>query len=130
MFRPERYAVLNRLESVSTQKSPKRRPAEGLGDRLKEAFGTNSVQQIADRLKMSYQGVDHLIKGRRKFNDSLLLEISSLTGCSIHWLLTGEGSKNPTTVSLTELSITSPLTKREREMVESLLAVLKKSLKG
>jgi len=96
---------------------------------LKEAFGTNSVQEVANRLKMSYQGVDHLIKGRRKFNDALLLQISALTGCSIHWLLTGEGPKLVSAdANIAGLVAKGKLSRRDREMVESLLAVLKKSL--
>jgi hypothetical protein len=42
---------------------------------------------------MSYQGLDHLIKGRRKLTDDFLIQVSSLTGCSIHWLVTAEGPK-------------------------------------
>jgi len=65
----------------------------GFEERLKAAFGTNSVQEIADRLELSYQAVDHYIKGRRKLSDDLLIRISNLTNCSIHWLLTGVGPK-------------------------------------
>lgn len=67
--------------------------APGLGDRLKEAFKTDSVQKLAELVGRSYQGVDHWIKGRRRLTDEELLKIHALTGCSIHWLLTGEGPK-------------------------------------
>lgn len=43
---------------------------------------------------MSYQGLDHLIKGRRKLTDDFLLRVSSLTSCSIHWLLTANGPRD------------------------------------
>lgn len=84
--------ILNKLEKVNII-PPKWRATDGLGERLKEAFGTDRLQSIADQVEMSYQGLDHLIKGRRKLTDDFLLRVSSLTNCSIHWLLTAQGPK-------------------------------------
>jgi hypothetical protein len=102
---------------------------------LKEAFGTNSLQEIADSLQMSYQGLDHLIKGRRKFSDSLLLRIHDSTKCSIHWMLTGEGPKfiSPSDGSAALLKrvkeMEGKLSSADRELVERLLSSLKLSPK-
>lgn len=91
------------------------RPAAGLGERLKKAFGTESVQEIANRLEMSYQGVDHLIKGRRKLSDSLLIQISALTNCSIDWILTGLGPEQLATRPLFKRTTKEEDEDRDRE---------------
>ena len=60
--------------------------------RLKEAFRTNEVAEIARKLAVTYQGAKNCIEGRIPAPE-VLIAISNSTGCSIHWLLTGEGEK-------------------------------------
>jgi transcriptional regulator with XRE-family HTH domain len=61
-------------------------------ERIKEAFETDKVQGIADKLGLSYQSVRKWKNGEQVGLDNLL-KIRDLTGSSIDWLLTGEGSK-------------------------------------
>src|ERR1041384_1193038 len=68
------------------------REAVGLKERLREAYGIESIEEIAQKLGYkTYQGLDHVIKGRNRITDDRLLEFHRSTGRSIHWLLTGQG---------------------------------------
>lgn len=63
------------------------------GSRLKEAFKGASVNEIADKLQVSYNGARNYLLGRVPSWDKLI-EISNITSCSIEWLLTGKGSRD------------------------------------
>jgi hypothetical protein len=65
---------------------------EGFGKRLREAFGGAKNVEIAERLGKSEPAIKNYIDGRIPQADDLVV-ISSLTGCSVHWLVTGEGPK-------------------------------------
>ncbi|KAK0039536.1 helix-turn-helix domain-containing protein [Biomphalaria pfeifferi] len=65
-------------------------PVSSFGDRLKEAFGTEQIPEIAKRLNVTYQAAKNYVEGRIPPADKLV-EISNSTNCSIHWLLTGNG---------------------------------------
>jgi transcriptional regulator with XRE-family HTH domain len=60
------------------------------GERLRKAFNDASNAEIARKIGVSEPAVGNYIKGRIPDADRLI-EISNLTGCSLHWLLTGEG---------------------------------------
>src|SRR5215468_4395437 len=61
-------------------------------NRLVEACGTNEAAHLQRLLNISYQAAKNYLTGRYP-NTEILLIISERTGCSIHWLLTGEGKK-------------------------------------
>jgi chromosome partitioning protein len=62
------------------------------GYRLKEAFQEIPNKEIARKLGVSNSAVTTYMLGRVPPAE-LLTEISRLTDCSIHWLITGEGEK-------------------------------------
>lgn len=64
---------------------------ETFGDRFKKAFAGHSKAAISRKLGLSYQAVKNYANGR--LPDAVRLkDISKATGCSIHWLVTGEGA--------------------------------------
>jgi transcriptional regulator with XRE-family HTH domain len=63
------------------------------GIRLRQAFYGAKNAEIARQLSVSSAAITNYIEGRVPPSDKLTL-ISTLTNCSIHWLLTGEGEKN------------------------------------
>jgi len=67
------------------------------GKRLKETFKNSSNQSIAEKLGVSKPALTAYMQGRIPPADKLL-DISKLTRCNLHWLLTGEGSRK---ISLT-----------------------------
>lgn len=62
------------------------------GYRLKEAFQGIPNKEIAKKLRVSNSAVTTYMLGRIPPAEALV-EISRLTGYSIHWLITGEGEK-------------------------------------
>ena len=61
-------------------------------ERLKEAFNQASNKFIADKLGVGKAAVTAYMQGRiPPYNK--LIEISRITNCNLHWLLTGEGGK-------------------------------------
>jgi transcriptional regulator with XRE-family HTH domain len=64
--------------------------AQKFGDRLRIAFGGVSNVDIARRLNLTKSTVGNYIDGRIPPAETLI-EISKLTNCSLHWLITGEG---------------------------------------
>lgn len=62
------------------------------GYRLKEAFLAIPNKEIAKKLGVSNSAVTTYMLGRVP-SAEMLTEISRLTDCSIHWLITGEGEK-------------------------------------
>lgn len=59
---------------------------------MSEAFATDKVARIAERVGLSYQSVKKWKAGDLPSIETLI-KIASLTNSSIHWLLTGEGEK-------------------------------------
>jgi transcriptional regulator with XRE-family HTH domain len=62
------------------------------GERLRQAFNNASNAEIARKLGVSEPAIGNYVKGRIPDADKLL-QISTLTGCNLHWLLTGEGRR-------------------------------------
>jgi chromosome partitioning protein len=62
------------------------------GYRLKEAFQGIPNKEIAKKIGVSNSAVTTYMLGRVPPAE-MLTEISRLTGCSIHWLITGDGEK-------------------------------------
>lgn len=62
------------------------------GDRLKEAFESPNIADLGRKMGVSFQAAKNYVEGRIPSAEKLI-EISRSTGCSIDWLLTGEGSK-------------------------------------
>lgn len=71
------------------------------GARLKQAFGHARNAEIARKLGVTDAAVKNYVEGRVPPAD-VLVTISDLTNCSIHWLLTGEG---PSKTSIIEQEI-------------------------
>jgi cellulose biosynthesis protein BcsQ len=70
-------------------------PLIDFGARFKEVFGNIKNKEIASRLGVSRPAVTAYAQGRIPSAEKLI-EISELTGCNLHWLLTGEGPKQLT----------------------------------
>jgi transcriptional regulator with XRE-family HTH domain len=66
--------------------------ASALAGRIRFAFGDMNLREIARALDLSYSGLNHVLHGRRRITADLLEQVFRLTGYSIHWLVTGEGS--------------------------------------
>jgi repressor LexA len=75
-----------------SQQNVDKENASSFGRRLREAFVGISNKEIAERLGVSKSAVTNYVEGRIPSAD-MLAKISELTGYSIHWLITGEGSK-------------------------------------
>jgi hypothetical protein len=64
----------------------------GFGARFKEAFRHERNSVIARKLDKTDSAIKNYVDGRVP-EAPVLIEISELTGCSIHWLITGKGPK-------------------------------------
>lgn len=62
-------------------------------ERLREAFDGENNAQIARMLSVTDTSIKNYMEGRLPAAD-ILVQIADLTKCSIHWLLTGEGTKH------------------------------------
>jgi repressor LexA len=91
----------------------------GFGERLKEAFGNAGTAEIARRLGITYQAAKNYVEGRIPPAEKLI-EISRSTNCSIHWLLTGEGSREVEVFKLPEGEAPVYFGEREHEIISEL----------
>lgn len=64
-----------------------------VGRRILEVFGYQELCKIVFRLKSNKTEIDDVINGDKLPSAELLLGIHKMTGVSIDWLLTGEGTK-------------------------------------
>ena len=60
--------------------------------RLTDICGTSRPAHLQRLFNISYQAAKNYLSGRYPSTEMLLI-IAERTGCSIHWLLTGEGKK-------------------------------------
>jgi hypothetical protein len=81
------------LSNANSKNVEKDLVATEVGKRIFEAFETKEIARIAEKLGISYQGAKNYIYDRTP-SPSALIEISNSTNCSIHWLLTGKGSRH------------------------------------
>ena len=58
-----------------------------------EVFGYQQISNIVFRLKSNRDEIDAVINGNALPSTELLLGIHKVTGASIDWLLTGNGTK-------------------------------------
>lgn len=93
------------------------RKMSAFGERLKEAFETNKIGEIARKMDVSYQAAKNYIEGRIPDADKLK-EISDSTNCSIHWLITGKGNKELTDTKVVGLINEDNLKQVIREVVQ------------
>lgn len=70
----------------------KTRDKQDFGLRLREAFTGVSQTEIARQLGVSNSAVTNYVEGRIPPAE-MLIKIADLTGHSIHWLITGDGTK-------------------------------------
>jgi repressor LexA len=66
---------------------------EGFKRRVLEAFGGVSIEQIADLTNINHHTLGNYLRKKRDIPTEELKKISKASNTSIHWLLTGEGSK-------------------------------------
>jgi transcriptional regulator with XRE-family HTH domain len=66
-----------------------------IGKRIVEAFNYHPDAEIAYLLKTSCQTIKAFTEGEEFPPVEILLSIHKATGVSLHWLLTGEGTKRP-----------------------------------
>lgn len=78
-------------------------------ERIKEAFATKNSAEIARQLGFGKHLAYRWRDGVSLPTTETLLKIYELTGCSLHWLLTGEGEKHP---SKTVTGVTKKLASR------------------
>jgi hypothetical protein len=64
------------------------------GKRLKEVFRFATNESIAERIGVGKGAVGFYVRGRLPPMD-VVLKIQEVTGCNLHWLLTGEGPRTP-----------------------------------
>lgn len=64
-----------------------------IGRRIMEVFGYQQISNIVFRLKSNKAEINSVINGETLPSTELLLGIHNMTGASIDWLLTGNGSK-------------------------------------
>jgi hypothetical protein len=64
-----------------------------VGRRIVEAFNYHPDSEIAFLLKTNSKTVKSFTEGEELPATQILLSIHKITGVSIHWLLTGEGTK-------------------------------------
>jgi transcriptional regulator with XRE-family HTH domain len=67
--------------------------AEKFGRRLRMAFDGASNAEIARKLNVTKSTIGNYMDGRIPPAETLI-EISRLTSCSLHWLITGEGERH------------------------------------
>ena len=60
------------------------------GQRLKKAFGNATNGVIGNEIGVAENTVGFYVRGRIP-DAEILIKISNVTGCNLHWLLTGEG---------------------------------------
>lgn len=87
--------------------------------RLAEACGTDEPAKIARLIEVNYQSAKNYLKGRLP-EPEVLIKIGRKTGYSIHWLLTGEGSKRITFVEGEATRLYVEMSDEERAVVERL----------
>lgn len=68
-------------------------PKSEFGSRLKELFDHARNGVIAEKLGVAENTVGFYVRGRIPDAD-MLITISNVTRCNIHWLLTGKGEKH------------------------------------
>ena len=68
-----------------------------IGRRVLKVFGYQRAATIARKLRSNRSGVKAVINGKELPSTEMLLGIRRVTGVSLDWLLTGQGSKYPST---------------------------------
>ena len=98
--------------------------------RLIEACQTDEPAKIARKIGIPYQTVKNYLAGRLPSAEQLI-KISNATNVSIHWLLTGVGSRGLEEAAILRRleQIERKLSLGDREFVDSLLPAVKESLK-
>jgi phage repressor protein C with HTH and peptisase S24 domain len=107
---------------------------EGFWQRLQEAFRGKKPPQIASELGIQKQAVYKWRDGNLPGLDTLLT-IRKTTGCSLDWLLTGEGPRYIVDIDassegqpLFKLEPPAKLSEEDRKTLQSLLAGLSRVL--
>lgn len=93
--------------------------ADDFGGRLKLAFGTPEIAEIARKLGTTYQQIKNYVEGRLP-KAEVLLQIRESTNVDLDWLLTGEGMM----YGNAQANLTKGLTSDSADEEEQELAVL------
>lgn len=65
----------------------------GFEHRVFEAFGLDSIKDVAEELGENYHTVRNYLQLRREIPSSILMKIANLTNFSLNWLLFEQGGK-------------------------------------
>ena len=107
------------------------KPSQTVWDRIQEAFDSKNVPKIAEKLDLRKQAVYKWRNGKLPGLENFIA-ISESTGCSLHWLVIGEGPKRIGKADAhTDLNYkqNDKLTDDDRKLVSSLIAALERGLK-
>lgn len=74
-------------------KKNEKNPLAGVEARVLEAFGRESVSDIAEIMHMNYHTLRNYLLLRRDAPTDFWIRIAKLTNISLDWLLTGKGEK-------------------------------------
>jgi len=85
-------------------------------ERVKEAFGGKSADEIAGELDLHRSSVYQWRRGQNPPSIKTLKLISDKTGCSIHWIITGQGSREIETEQAAETSPVSKLWRKAQKL--------------
>jgi hypothetical protein len=80
-----------------------------VGRRIMEVFGYQQISNIVFRLKSSHDEIDSVINGNSLPTTELLRGIHRVTGASIDWLLTGQGTKYMNVLQIVDNPSSEPI---------------------
>ncbi len=76
---------------MNTKLSSKKIVKIEIGNRIRRSRGNATQKEFAKKLVFSSSYLSEVESGKTKPSLELLLKISQITNCSLHWLLTGQG---------------------------------------
>lgn len=106
------------LPNKSQKQSKAVHNSEGLWERIQQALGTSGVPETARVMGLTKPSVYDWQKGKMPGLDTLV-KIARVANVSLHWLITGEGSRS-VFPSQESASVFEHLRKTEREIVQRL----------
>jgi transcriptional regulator with XRE-family HTH domain len=87
------------------------------GERLHQVAGGGTYQDVAERLGLEYETARKYILNERFPAPETLRKIAQATRCSLHWLITGEGSRE---IRSTDSEIIDKLSAQELKAAKNL----------
>lgn len=94
------------------------------GERLRKAFGGATDSDIARKLRKTPSDVGKWTKRTELPRAPILIEITRITKCDLHWLLTGEGEESVDSLrflSLPQREVVELLARQRKVSVDEIL---------